>query len=168
MISVLFYLSALVALVSAILTVTRHNAIHALLYLVVTMMAISLIFFLFGAPFASALQVIVYAGAIMVLFVFVTMMLHQGDISLKKEQELYKPKRAIGAAVLCIILLGELIFLLSPLSDLHSQLTPMGPREVGLQLFGPYMLLVEIAALLLLSSLVGAFHIGRRHKERAS
>jgi NADH-quinone oxidoreductase subunit J len=43
----------------------------------------------------------------------------------------------------------------------------MGPKEVGLLLFGPYMLLVEIAALLLLSALVGAFHIGRRHKERA-
>lgn len=180
MMTTLFFIAAAVALLGALLTVTRRNAVHALLYLVVTMLAIALIFFMLGAPFAAALQIIVYAGAVMVLFVFVTMMLHQGQASLKQEAMLYQPERSFGVILLCLILLGELIFLLSPFSGFSSQViqqqtvadtlpaTPqiIGAKEIGLPLFGPYLLLVEISALMLLSALIGAFHIGRRHQEK--
>lgn len=173
----LFFISATVALISALLTVTQRNAVHALLYLVITMMAIALIFFLLGAPFAAALQIIIYAGAIMVLFVFVTMMLHQGVKTLKQESLLFQPSRSIAACLLCLILFSEIIFLLTPYSAFYTTpyATPIdaplslpntiGAREIGMLLFGPYLLLVEIAALLLLTALIGAFHIGRRHQE---
>jgi len=177
---ILFIIAALVALVSALFTVTRLNAVHALLYLVVTMMAISLIFFLLGASFAAALQIIVYAGAIMVLFVFVTMMLHQGETTITHESQLFQPGRSVGVVILCVILFIEVLILLGPLSHLgidqiaqeasstgQSTSGNIGAREVGLTLFGPYLLLVEISALLLLTALIGAFHLGRRHQEGA-
>ncbi|EPJ52932.1 MAG: hypothetical protein OFPI_12440 [Osedax symbiont Rs2] len=169
MIAVLFYIAAAVALLSAVLTVPRHNAVHALLYLVITMLAISLIFFLLGAAFAAALQIIVYAGAIMVLFVFVTMMLHQGELSIRQEAQLYRPSQSFGAIVLSIVLLLETLYLLAPVlieqQATASALNVIGAKQIGLQLFGPYLLLVEIAALLLLTALIGAFHIARRHQE---
>ena len=70
--TILFYISAAVALAATILAMTRTNAIHALIYLIVSLLAIAVIFFLIGAPFAAALEVVIYAGAIMVLFVFVS------------------------------------------------------------------------------------------------
>jgi len=170
-IETLFYITEGIALISALLTVTRYNAVHALLYLIITMMAISLIFFLLGASFAAALQIIIYAGAIMVLFVFVTMMLHQGDITIKQESMLFRPGRSIGATFLSIILFTETLYLLSPLAELmadtnNGQINHIGAKEIGLQLFGPYLVLVEVSALLLLTALISAFHLGRRHQEQ--
>ena len=75
----LFYVAATVALVATVLAMTRTNAIHALIYLIVSLLAVAVIFFLIGAPFAAALEIVIYAGAIMVLFVFVIMMLNLGE-----------------------------------------------------------------------------------------
>ena len=74
----LFYISALVAVISTIMVVTRANPVHALLYLILSLFSVALIFFALGAPFVAALEVIIYAGAIMVLFVFVIMMINPG------------------------------------------------------------------------------------------
>ena len=75
----LFYLTALIALASTGLALTRANATHALIYLIISLLSVAVLFFLIGAPFAAALEVIIYAGAIMVLFVFVVMMLNLGE-----------------------------------------------------------------------------------------
>jgi NADH-quinone oxidoreductase subunit J len=69
-----FYLMALVAIVSTVRVVTNANPVHALLSLIVSLLAVAGMFMIVGAPFAGALEIIVYAGAIMVLFVFVVMM----------------------------------------------------------------------------------------------
>ena len=69
MMAVLFYLAAAIALASTVLALTRANATHALIYLIISLLAVAVIFFLLGAPFAAALEVVIYAGAIMVLFV---------------------------------------------------------------------------------------------------
>ena len=74
-----FYISAAIAIVSTFLAISRMNAIHALLNLIVSLLAVAVIFFTLGAPFVAALEVIVYAGAIMVVFVFVVMMLNAGE-----------------------------------------------------------------------------------------
>ena len=76
--NLVFYISALVAVIATTMVITRLNAVHALLYLIVSLLSVALIFFVLGAPFVAALEVIVYAGAIMVLFVFVIMMLNLG------------------------------------------------------------------------------------------
>jgi NADH-quinone oxidoreductase subunit J len=170
MMEILFYIAASVALISAALAITGCNIVYSLLYMIITMVAISMIYILLGAPFPAALQIIVYTGAIMVLFVFVTMMLKEAN-SLQNEKQLFKPLRSILPVILCGTLFIELAFLLSPLANIlnttGATLTPISVRDIGLKLYGPYIILVEIAALLLISALVGAFHIGRR-KEGAS
>ena len=73
MMGVLFYVAAVITVVAAIMAMTRSNAAHGLIFLIVTLLGIAVLFFLLGAPFAAALEIVVYAGAIMVLFVFVIM-----------------------------------------------------------------------------------------------
>ena len=71
-----FYIAAAIAILSTIMVITRYNMIHALLYLVVSFLAVAIVFYVLGAPFIAALEVIVYAGAIVVLIIFVIMMLN--------------------------------------------------------------------------------------------
>ena len=77
--TIVFYVAGAVAIVSTALMITRLNAVHALLYLIVSLLAVAVVFYTLGAPFIAALEVIIYAGAIMVLFVFVVMMLNLGE-----------------------------------------------------------------------------------------
>ena len=95
---VLFYIAASVALMSTVLVVTRLNASHALIYLIVSLLSIAIIFFLLGAPFAAALEVVIYAGAIVVLFLFVVMMLNLGRSSVERERSWLSLARAGAAA----------------------------------------------------------------------
>jgi NADH-quinone oxidoreductase subunit J len=153
----LFGLSALVAVAATVMVITRRNAVHALLYLVVSLLAAAVIMLLLGAAFVAALEVIIYAGAIMVLFVFVIMMIGSQRVA-------FPPGAWIGPSVLGAILLGELGWVLARGTPSAAVAVEVGPREVGMALFGPYVLGAEIAALLLLAGLVGAFHLGRRRK----
>ena len=158
--TVLFYLAAAVGVVATALALTRAHAIHALLYFVVSLFATAVIFFLLGAPFAAALEVIVYAGAIMVLFVFVVMLLDLGPGGEGGEPSLRRPGAWVGPGVLTLLLLAELVVIVGG-SDATDG-TAVGPREVGETLFGPYLVGVELASLLLLAGLVGAYHLARR------
>jgi len=159
----LFYISAAVAVVSTLLVVTRTHAVHALLYLVVSLLSLGVIFFVLGAPFVAALEVIIYAGAIMVLFVFVIMMLNLGAQAAEHEQQLFKPGVWIGPSILCAVLVVELLYLLTSARQPVSA-APIAPKLVGIALFGPYVIGVELASMLLLAGLVGAYHLGRPHK----
>ena len=152
-----FALSALVAVAATIMVITRRNAVHALLYLVVSLLAVAVIMLLLGAAFVAALEVIIYAGAIMVLFVFVIMLIGPESI-------VGNPRSWIGPSVLGAILLSELVWVLARGSFAAQPTTEVGPKQVGMALFGPYLLGTEVAAFLLLAGLVGAFHLGRRRK----
>ena len=114
-----------------------------------------------AAPFAAALEIVIYAGAIMVLFVFVIMMLNVGDQGVAREREWLGGRTWIVPGILSALLLLELLLALR-----HAPASTGGvaisPKEVGITLFGPYVLAVEIASMLLLSALVGAYHLGRR------
>ncbi len=163
--NLLFYISALIAVVSTVLVITRTNAVHALLYLIVSLLAVALIFFLLGAPFVAALEVIIYAGAIMVLFVFAIMMLNLGPSATEQERHwILDPAVWIGPAILTAILAVELIYLLSAGENRPSGMSEVSPKDVGITLFGPYVLGAELASLLLLAGLVGAYHLGRQDK----
>ena len=158
---VLFYLAAMVALLATGLALTRSNAAHALIYLIVSLLAVAVLFFLMGAPFAAALEIVIYAGAIMVLFVFVIMMLNVGEAGIAQEREWLRGRNWIVPGVMAALLLLELLLALR-----HAPATTSGtavtPKEVGITLFGPYVLAVEIASMLLLAGMVGAYHLGRR------
>lgn len=160
-----FYLMALVAIVSTIRVVTNTNPIHALLCLIVSLLAVAGIFMMVGAPFAGALEVIVYAGAIMVLFVFVVMMLNLGQHTVEQESK-WLSSDAWAIPALMSFLLG-LILVWALGSDatptqhyLNNQI--ISPKAVGEKLFTQYVLVVEVAGMLLLAGLVAAFHLGKR------
>lgn len=161
----LFYIAAAVALFATVFALTRTNAAHALIYLIVSLLAVAVIFFLLGAPFAAALEVVIYAGAIMVLFVFVIMMLNLGVAGEELERQRLRPTVWILPAALSTILLIEMLLVLNS-TNAPSTGALIGPKQVGLTLFGPYVLAVEIASMLLLAGLVGAYHVGRRFRLR--
>ncbi|MFT7288347.1 MAG: NADH-quinone oxidoreductase subunit J [Halieaceae bacterium] len=165
MIEVLFYSTALLALITTIVALSNSNATHALLYLVLSTLAIAVLFFLLGAPFAAALEVLIYAGAIMVLFVFVVMMLNIGDVGIERERQSLSPGTWVLPSLIAALLLAEMLFAIGA----GEQLTPghaVTPKAVGLSLFGPYVLAVEIASMLLISALVGAYHVARHFLAR--
>ena len=87
-----FYIASAVAVVSTALMLTRLHIVHALLYLIVSLLGVAVVFYLLGASFVAALEVIVYAGAIMVLFVFVVMMLNLGARGVEMEEQLANPR----------------------------------------------------------------------------
>ena len=159
--SVLFYASAIVSVLATLLTITRINVVHALLYFIVSLLALAVIFFTLGAPFAAALEVIVYAGAIMVMFLFVMMMLNLGKSTEEQERAWLQPGIWIGPAILTAPLLVELLMVIRTGGQIMAH-TAVGAKEVGVDLFGPYVLAVELASMLLLAGLVGAFHLARK------
>jgi NADH-quinone oxidoreductase subunit J len=164
--TVVFYLSGIVAIISTLLVVLSFNAVHALLYLVVSFLAIAVVFFTLGAPFAAALEVIIYAGAILVLFVFVIMMISPGPRGAAQERGWFSPRAWIFPVILVLLLGAELVYLLTIAgrSDMNSV---VHPQEVGAVLLGPYLIGVEIASFLLLAGLVGAYHLGYRFPWRS-
>lgn len=160
--NITFYIAAVVAVVSTFMVITRSNPVHALLYLVVSLLSVALIFFILGAPFVAALEVIIYAGAIMVLFVFVIMMLNLGPESAKQEREWLRAEIWAGPTILVLILAAELVYVLVRAHETIAGITVITPKQVGIALLGPYVLGVELASMLLLAGLVGAYHLGRR------
>jgi len=164
-VEVIFYIAAAIALLATIRVISGTNPVHALLYLIVSLLSVALIFFTLGAPFAGILEIIVYAGAIMVLFVFVVMMLNLGEATVAQERKWLQPRVWYGPAALSLILLVELWFLF-PHGETHAAgHTLVDGKQVGIALFGPYLLVVELASMLLLAALVAAYHLGR-HDEK--
>ena len=155
-----FYAASLIAVFSTVMCITHLNAVHALLYLIVSLLAMAVIFFTLGAPFAAMLEVIVYAGAIMVLFVFVVMMLNLGQADVEQERRWLTPKMWIGPGILCALLLFELLSMINS-GVLHPVGGEVTAKAVGIALYGPYLLAVELASMLLLGGLVAAYHLAR-------
>jgi NADH-quinone oxidoreductase subunit J len=160
-----FYIAGAVAVISTILMVTRLNVVHALLYLIVSLLAVAVVFYVLGAPFVAALEVIIYAGAIMVLFVFVVMMLNLGEHGAEMEKQWLTPGIWTGPVLLAGILIIEVLYLVrGGTAGLGTGVVE--PKEVGIALFGPYLIGVELASMLLLAGLVGAYHLGFRKAEK--
>ncbi|MDD2876004.1 MAG: NADH-quinone oxidoreductase subunit J [Acidiphilium sp.] len=157
--NITFYLAATIAVLATVMVITRANGVHALLYLVVSLLAIALVFYSLGAPFAAALEVIVYAGAIMVLFVFVVMMLNLGEIAAVREAQWMAPRIWIGPSILSLILTAQLAYMLVSNEIGNTGRAVVDARAVGLALYGPYLLCVELASMLLLAALVGAYRL---------
>ncbi len=160
-----FYIVAVIAVLTTLRVVTHTNAVHALIYFIVSLLAVAVLFYLLGAPFVAALEVIIYAGAIMVLFLFVIMMLNVGREQDEQERAWTRPGVWTGPGLVSLVLLGILGWVLSEREQAPVQTHYVGPEEVGIALFGPYLIAVQLGALLLLAGLVGASHL-RRHERR--
>jgi len=159
-----FYIAAAIALISTIMAISGRNAIHSLLFLILSLLAVSVIFYLLNAPFIAALEVIIYAGAIMVLFIFVTMMLNIG-IERSTEKKWLNPRMWIIPSILAAILLTDLILAMKHLPASPSVDQIILPKQVGISLFSTYLLAVEIAAILLMAGVIGAYHLGSQKKK---
>lgn len=157
----LFYGASCVAVLATALAISRAHAVHALLYLVVSLLGVALVMLSLGAAFAAALEVMVYAGAIMVLFVFVIMLLHIGPETEAREKAWIAPRYWIGPGLLSGFLL---ILLLQSVTGVQAQpaAEAVAVKKVGITLYGPWLLAVELGSVLLLAGLISAFHLGRR------
>lgn len=157
-----FYLSAVVAVLATVAVISGTNAVHALLYLIISLLAVALVFFALGAPFAGALEIIVYAGAIMVLFVFVVMMLNLGAGASAQEKAWLQPRVWLGPSVLAVVLLLALASVVwRGDSGLRIEGELLTAKAVAIILFGPWLMAVELGGMLLLAALVTASHVGR-------
>ena len=163
---VAFYIAAAVAIISTVLMLRDLNVVHALLYLIVSLLAVAVVFYVIGAPFVAALEVIIYAGAIMVLFVFVVMLLNLGEHANAMEKGWLTPGIWIGPTALAGVLLGEVGYLVLRGGSPQMGAGMVAPKQVGIALFGPYLIGVELASMLLLAGLVGAYHLGFRITQR--
>jgi NADH-quinone oxidoreductase subunit J len=161
-----FYLFAGVAIGSAVLVVTNRNVLHAALFLILTFFCVAAIYIILRAEFLAAVQVLLYVGAIMALFIFTILLINVMQAQFLRQFHGQRPL----AVILVAALLGETMFLL--LSDFRGNFPLMQevPAEtlgkVGLQtlsnlLLTDYLLLFEVASVLLLAALIGAVVLAR-------
>ena len=157
-----FYLSSVIAVIAAGAILVVRHPVHAALYLIVSLLALALLFFLLGAPLLAAFQVMLYAGAILVLFLFMMMVM---NLRTERNLPLLLPANWGGMALLALLLWLVLLLLLSRSSlDMADNIMVIGPTAVGNALFGPYLVVVEAAAILLLAALVAALYLSRKGK----
>jgi len=158
-----FILFSVILLAAAILMVASRNPIYSALFLVVAFFAMAGLYFLLGAPFLSIVQIIVYAGAIMVLFLFVIMLLNLRD---EERTPIGQPRQVAFGILLAIILLVQLLLLAAlgsrrVVSGISG--SPLGTVEaLGGSLFSQYLYPFEVASVLLLVGIVGAIIMGRK------
>lgn len=160
-----FYISAAVAILATVMVITSYNMIHALIYLIVSFLAIAVVFFSLGAPFIAALEIIIYAGAIVVLVIFVIMMLNLRDETVAQEKTWLTRDIFVFPAILSTILLAELIYIIVNAGRTPIEGSTISSAEVGMSLYGPYVIGVELSGILLMSGIVGAYHLGRQKKK---
>ena len=160
--SIIFYLLALLILGSTALAITRRNLVHAVIYLIFSFFGSAMLFYLLGAPYLAILEVIIYAGAIMVLFLFIVIML-----KLKKaEEKLFPLKQWLSAVVIgaVYIAIGISLVISEPGSRIVLKTATADPAVFGQYVFARHWLSIEIVSLLLLVALIGALILGRRLK----
>lgn len=156
-----FYAMAVASVASALLAVTRRNPVHSMLWILALLLQVAGIFLLLGAQFLAAVQVIVYAGAILVFYLFVLMLLDLPDEVSSPRFGRHWPLAAV-AGVSCLALgwiARGAAFAPAPAGGGASA---GSPREIGVALFGPFLLPFEIVSLLLLVAIVGAIVLIRR------
>jgi NADH-quinone oxidoreductase subunit J len=160
-----FYITSGIAVIATVMVITNHNLIHALLYLVVSFLSVAVVFYLLGAPFVAALEVIIYAGAIVVLIIFVIMMLNLKEEAVAQERQWLSRGIITGPAFLSLVLLAELIYIIVGAQVAPSEPQLVDSKAVGMSLYGPYVIGVELSGILLMAGIVGAYHLGRQKKK---
>ncbi len=159
MAATLFYILATVMVIATILAITGRHPVHAIVYLVTSFFALAGIFYLLLAPLVAMFEVIIYAGAVMVLFMFVIMMLDLGHPERGGRPALgqWLPALLLGATVLATISYAAAGFA----GDKLPAMLP-GVKEFAVTLFSRYGVAIEVISLQLLFAVVGALYLGRR------
>ncbi len=157
---IIFYVVGAVMVFSTVLAITRRFLVHAVVYLMISFIATGLMFYLLGAPFLAVLEVIIYAGAIMVLFLFIVMTVQVEPAEQGRRERLRQWLPAILLSVISFLIAGILIVEV-PGSRVGLSPATATPAAFGHYVFENYWFPVEIASFLLLIGLVGALYLGR-------
>ncbi len=157
---VLFFVFAAVAVAGAVSLIVQRHPIHSALSLIVVMMALAALYLLIGAEFIAAVQIIVYAGAIMVLFVFVIMLLNAGE---EERTNLSRMARYVGLPLGIFLTLQLSYWIASAAAPLAA--APVGPaptRNLAMMLFREFVLPFELTSILILIAILGAVVLAKR------
>ncbi len=167
---IVFSILAIIALLSALGMLLGRNAVHSALFLVLNFTTIAVFFLILNAPFLFVVQIAIYAGAIMVLFLFVVMLLGA-------EQLRASPTGGIGrwqlplSIILGVFLLGTFFYIMitgtATMPTTVAELIDAGPVEVGLRLYEAYVFPFEVASVLLLVAMVGVVVLRTRRGTNA-
>jgi NADH-quinone oxidoreductase subunit J len=156
----IFYILAAVTVIATVFAITERHTVHAIVYLVTSFFALAVIFYLLGAPLVAVFEVIIYAGAIMVLFLFVIMMLDLGHPEKVRgpDPRDWWPALFLGG----IILASTVALVLVRAPSAAGVASPVDIRSFSRVLFQKYGVAVEVVSMQLLFALVGALYLGRR------
>jgi NADH-quinone oxidoreductase subunit J len=162
----LFFIFAAMAVVGALSLILQRHPIHSALSLIVVMVALAALYLLLGAEFIAAVQIIVYAGAIMVLFVFVIMLLNAGE---EERTNFSRMARYVGLPA-GILLTLQLAYTVARAGSEHAHTAaltrPSSTRELSLMLFSKYVLPFELTSILILVAIIGAVVLARRESAK--
>ena len=161
--SLIFYVLAAVILITTGLAITRRNLVHVVVYLVFSFFGSAMMFYLFGAPLLAVLEVIIYAGAIMILFLFIIMMVKVEA----SEEPLFPIQQWLPIVLIGVVylIIGAVIVSSAPGSQVTLEIALAKPKAFGEYLFQRHWLVIEIVSLLLLIALVGALYLGQNKPE---
>lgn len=158
-----FYLLSGLALLGGLAVITRRNAVHSALALIVTLLAIANLYLMLYAPFVAGVQIVVYAGGIMVLFLFVIMLVNLERTVKDRRYNRIWPIGLAAAIALLVLFLGAYIkgrtLFPEPLRTLPES---TNTQDIGVMLYGNYMFAFEIASLLLLVAILGAVIMAKK------
>ena len=158
---ILFWILSIVALFSALMVITSKNPVYSVLWLIVTFFCISGHYILLNAQFLAIVNIIVYAGAIMVLFLFVIMLMNLSKDTEPQKSKWLKMAGAVAGGSLLLVLIAALRSTEANMSDLSSGEIGL-INNLGKVLFSQYVVPFEISSILFLSAMVGAVVIGKR------
>jgi NADH-quinone oxidoreductase subunit J len=161
--ALIFYVLAAIILVTTGLAITRRNLVHVVMYLVFSFFGSAMMFYLFGAPLLAVLEVIIYAGAIMILFLFIIMMVKVEAF----EEPLFPIQQWLPIVLIGVVylIIGAVIVSSAPGSQVTLEIALAKPKAFGEYLFQRHWLVIEIVSLLLLIALVGALYLGHKKPE---
>lgn len=166
---ILFIPLAVVAIVAAVLMVTSKNAVHSALWLVLNFSAIAILYVILNAPFIAMVQITVYAGAIMVLFLFVIMLL--GAEQLRGVRQAVGGERwhRVTAVILGLVLVAAfaVVLLQGTGANNTAELIDSSPTALGLRLFEAYTFPFELTGVLLLAAIIGVAIFSTRKKKES-
>lgn len=154
-----------VALAAALLAVTRASVVHALLLLLAALVSLGVAFFALAADFAGAIQLLIYAGAVVAVFVFVVMTVESGPEALARERALLGDAWKGPAALMALACLPVVVGL-GATPPAPGAPAPASIRALGLLLFGEWALVTELVSLLLIAGMIGVRHLGRRRPRK--
>ncbi|WP_367670662.1 NADH-quinone oxidoreductase subunit J [Sodalis-like secondary symbiont of Drepanosiphum platanoidis] len=163
--SIIFYIFGIISIISTCIVIFHKHPVYSLFYLILSLISVSCMFFSIGSYIAGSLEIIIYAGAIMILFIFIVMLLDSGKKINKNKYFIFLKNKYLFYFFILIIFNIFFYFLINEsLKNKIIYFNNIEAKNIGISLFGPYSILVELSSMLLLSSLISALYMGRNFK----